>query len=104
MQVGVHRIKRLRKKLGLRCKQKRKFKVTTDSNHQLPVVPNLLARNFTASAPNQVWVADISYVSTAEGWLYLAGIKEPIVRRRLSAAPAAIRYARRHESQRQLLG
>jgi putative transposase len=76
IQVGVHRIKRLRKKLGLRCKQKRKFKATTDSKHALPVAPNLLDRNFTVSAPNQAWVADITYVWTEEGWLYLAGIKD----------------------------
>jgi putative transposase len=52
VQAGVDRIKRLRKKLGLRCKQKRKFKMTTDSRHNLPVAPNLLDRNFT------VWVAN----------------------------------------------
>jgi putative transposase len=52
IRVGVDRIKRIRKKLGLRCKQKRKFKVTTDSRHNLPVAPNLLERNFTVTAPN----------------------------------------------------
>jgi hypothetical protein len=71
----VDRIKRIRKKLGLRCKQKRKFKVTTDSRHNLPVAPNLLERNFTVTAPNRVWVSDITYISTGEGWLYLAGQK-----------------------------
>ena len=76
IRVGVDRIKRIRKKLGLRCKQKRKFKVTTDSRHNLPVAPNLLERNFTVTAPNRVWVSDITYISTGEGWLYLAGLKD----------------------------
>lgn len=58
--------------LGLRAKGKKKFKVTTDSKHSLPVAPNLLNRNFKASAPNQKWVGDISYIWTEEGWLYLA--------------------------------
>jgi putative transposase len=74
--VGVSRIKRIRKKLGLRCKQKRKFRVTTDSRHSLPIAPNLLNREFTVSAPNKAWVTDITYIPTDEGWLYLAGIKD----------------------------
>ena len=57
--VGVHRIKRIRRKLGLRCRQKRKFKVTTDSRHSLPVAGNLLNQKFEASAPNQIWLSDI---------------------------------------------
>ena len=76
IKVGVHRIRRLRKKLGLRCKQKRKFKVTTDSRHTLPVSPNILDRQFTVGAPNTAWVTDITYVPTDEGWLYLAGVKD----------------------------
>lgn len=76
IQVGVHRIKRIRKKLGLRCKQKRKFKATTDSNHTLPVAPNLLDRQFAVVAPNKAWVTDITYIATDEGWLYFAGIKD----------------------------
>ena len=76
IQVGIHRIRRIRKKLGLRCKQKRKFKATTDSNHALPVAPNLLDRQFAVAAPNKAWVTDITYIATDEGWLYLAGIKD----------------------------
>ncbi len=53
MQLGVHRIKRLRQKLGLRCRQKRKFKATTNSKHDLPVAPNLMNQDFSATAPNQ---------------------------------------------------
>jgi putative transposase len=76
LRVGVHRIKRIRRKLGLRCKQKRKFKTTTDSRHNMPVAPNLLGRQFAMAAPNKAWVTDITYVATDEGWLYLAGLKD----------------------------
>ena len=62
------------KRQGLAAKAARKFKVTTDSNHQLPIAPNLLERDFTASAPNQKWVTDITYLWTSEGWIYLAVI------------------------------
>jgi transposase InsO family protein len=75
-KAGVARIKRLRKKLGIRCKQVRKFKATTNSNHKLPVAQNLLDQKFVTSRPNEVWVTDITYVETGEGWLYLAGIKD----------------------------
>ncbi len=60
--------------LGLYAKAKKKFKVTTDSSHKLPIAANLLNRDFTAKEPNQKWVGDLSYVWTAEGWLYLAVI------------------------------
>lgn len=73
---GIGRIKRLRKKLGLRCTQVRRFTTTTDSRHQLPVADNLLAQTFTATRPNETWVTDITSVATAEGWLYLAGVKD----------------------------
>ena len=76
VQIGVHRIKRLRTKLGLRCKQKRKFKATTNSTHDLPVAPNILSQDFSVSAPNQAWCGDITYIATDEGWLYLAGLKD----------------------------
>jgi putative transposase len=58
VNTTVHRVKRIRRKLGIRCKQKRKFKATTNSNHTLPVAPNLLEQKFTATAPNQVWLTD----------------------------------------------
>ncbi|MBZ5877853.1 IS3 family transposase [Chromohalobacter israelensis] len=57
---------------GLRAKAARKFKATTNSRHSLPVAPNLLEQDFTAMAPNQKWVGDITYLATGEGWLYLA--------------------------------
>jgi len=76
IRVGICRIKRIRRKLGLRCKQKRKFKATTDSKHTLPVAENLLGQQFKVYEPNTVWVSDITYVPTDEGWLYLAGHKD----------------------------
>ena len=57
---------------GLRAKAARKFKATTNSNHSLPVAENLLQQDFTAQRPNKVWVGDITYIATDEGWLYLA--------------------------------
>jgi len=76
IKVGIHRIKRIRKKLGIRCIQKRKFKATTDSRHRLPAAENLLGQQFKVYKPNTVWTSDITYVPTAEGWLYLAGHKD----------------------------
>jgi len=76
IKVGVFRIRRIRTKLGIRCKQVKKFKATTDSTHTLPVAANLLGQKFEARAPNQVWVSDITYISTNEGWLYCAAHKD----------------------------
>jgi len=76
VRVGICRLKRLRRKLGIRCKQKRKFKATTDSKHKLPVAENMLRQQFKVDAPDTVWVSDITYVPTDEGWLYLAGHKD----------------------------
>ena len=76
VKVGICRIRRIRKELGLRCKQVKKFKATTHSKHSLPVAENLLDQDFTATAPNQVWVSDLSYVPTGEGWLYCAAHKD----------------------------
>jgi len=67
-----NRVAKRMRHLKLRAKAKKKFKVTTDSKHNLPVAPNLLNRDFSATAPNQKWVGDISYVWTDEGWMYLA--------------------------------
>lgn len=74
LRLGEKRVARLMRAGGIRAKQKRKFKATTDSRHSHPVAPNLLARDFEAIAPNQKWVADITYIPTREGWLYLAAI------------------------------
>jgi len=76
IHVGISRIKRIRRKLGIQCKQKKKFKAATNSNHGLPVAENLLEQNFEVAKPNAVWVTDITYIPTDEGWLYLAGHKD----------------------------
>jgi len=70
--VGKNRVARLMRAEELRAKAARKYKATTNSNHNLPVAPNLLEQDFTAMAPNQKWVSDITYIATDEGWLYLA--------------------------------
>ncbi len=74
--AGLNRIRRLRTLHGIRFTHKKKFRVTTDSKHSLPVAENLLDRQFVRAAPNQVWVADITYIPTDEGWLFLAAIKD----------------------------
>ena len=76
VEVGVHRIRRIRKELGLKCKQNKKFKVTTNSKHSLEVADNLLDQNFEVDFPNEAWVTDLTYIRTDEGWLYLAGHKD----------------------------
>ena len=77
IKVGLNRIKRLRRLHGISCIHKRKFKATTQSNHKMPVADNILNRGFdSTTAPNQVWLTDITYVDTHEGWLYLAGVKD----------------------------
>jgi transposase InsO family protein len=74
---GRNRIARLMKQQGLCGRQKRRYRVqTTDSNHDQPIAPNRLAQAPKASAPNQLWVADITYIETEEGWLYLAAIMD----------------------------
>ena len=82
IKCGHNRVARLMRQAGLRAKQKRKFKVTTtDSAHNYPVAPNRLDQDFQASQPNEKWVADITYVATAEGWLYLAAVMDLYSRR-----------------------
>ncbi len=66
------RVERLMRENGIRARHQRRYKATTDSKHGLPVAPNLLDRNFQPTAPNRVWTADLTYVWTDEGWLYLA--------------------------------
>jgi len=70
--AGKERVERLMRENNIRARHKRRFKVTTDSKHGLPVAENLLDRDFTPTAPNQVWTSDITYLWTEEGWLYLA--------------------------------
>lgn len=73
-RVSRRRIGRLMSVEGLFCKTKKKFKATTNSKHDNPVAPNRLNREFTADKPNEKWVGDITYIWTAEGWLYLATV------------------------------
>ena len=71
-RIGINRVERLMREAGIRARHKRRYKATTDSKHSMPIAPNLLDRNFTPAAPNQVWTGDITYIATGEGWLYLA--------------------------------
>jgi putative transposase len=70
--ASKERVERLMREHGIRARHKRRYKATTDSKHGLPVAPNVLERNFAPLAPNQTWTADITYIWTDEGWLYLA--------------------------------
>jgi putative transposase len=80
--VGRGRIERLMRRHGIRAAASRRFRpATTDSRHGLPVAPNLLEQRFAASIPNQVWLADITYVPTGEGWLYLAAVLDLATRK-----------------------
>jgi putative transposase len=79
--VGRHRVARLMSENGLKARQKTRFKKTTDSDHGGPVATNVLDQDFTATAPDQKWGVDISYVWTAEGWLYLAIVLDLFSRR-----------------------
>jgi len=80
-RVGRNRVARLMREEGLQSRRKRRFRVTTDSNHSHPVARNVLAREFQAAAPNERWVSDITYVWTREGWLYVAAILDLFSRR-----------------------
>lgn len=72
--AGRNQIARSLRRQGLRARGARKYKATTNSNHRLPVAPNLLQQDFRAERPNQKWVSDITYVATDEGWLYVAAV------------------------------
>jgi putative transposase len=72
--VSRKRVARLMREAGLKAKGRRKYKPTTDSDHSLPVAPNLLKRRFGTARPDEAWVSDITYVWTRQGWMYLAAI------------------------------
>lgn len=80
-EIGRHGTARLLRENRLIAPQKRRFKRTTDSEHAWPVAPNLAAQDFTANGPDRKWRADISYIWTAEGWLYLAVVLDLFSRR-----------------------
>ena len=81
VQAGKHRIARLMRDNGLRALQKRRYKKTTDSTHGSPVADNLLEQDFQCNGPDEKWGVDISYIWTAEGWLYLAIVLDLYSRR-----------------------
>jgi len=72
VQCGKNRVARIMKDNGIKAKTKKKFKRTTDSQHKQPIASDLVGREFTASAPDRIYVTDITYIWTMEGWLYLA--------------------------------
>jgi transposase InsO family protein len=73
VSCGLNRVARLMRKLGLKPRMKKKFRVqTTNSNHDHPIAPNLLNQDFSTDHPNQIWVSDMTYIPTDEGWLYLS--------------------------------
>ena len=74
--VGRHRVARLMRQNQWRARAAKKYKATTNSNHRLPVAPNLLQQNFVATKPDEKWVSDITYIWTDEGWLYLAVVMD----------------------------
>lgn len=78
---SVNLVAKLMRVAGIAAKTRRKFKLTTDSRHDLPVAENVLDRHFQAERPNQAWVSDITYIPTREGWLYLATVEDLYSRR-----------------------
>lgn len=74
--IGRFKIRRLMEQLGLEARYPKKFRATTDSNHKLNILPNLLNRQFNPSEPNQVWTTDISYVWTLEGFVYVSTVMD----------------------------
>jgi len=81
IRVGKKRVERLMQEHGIVAKRKRRFRRTTDSKHSQPIAPNVLERQFDAALPNTVWVTDVTYIWTFEGWLYLAVILDLFSRR-----------------------
>jgi len=80
-RAGKHRVARLMRQLGLHPRQRKRFRRTTQPGQRQPVAPNVLAKDFTASRPNEKWLVDITYIATREGWLYLAGVLDVFSRR-----------------------
>lgn len=104
--VGRRRVARLMKESGLCARLPKRFRKTTDSSHSRPVVPNLVQRQFSPKGPNEIWAADITYIRTWEGWLYLAVVIDLFSRRvigwamanhlRTELATSALQMAVRH--------
>jgi len=88
-RIGKKRVERLMRQEGIAGKKRKKFCVTTDSRHADPIAPNIVQRHFDAPVPNAVWVTDVTYVWTHEGWLYLAAILDLCSRRVVGWATSA---------------
>jgi putative transposase len=82
--ISQKTVARMMKEMGLKATPKEKYVVTTDSNHDLNIYPNLVNRQFTVKEPNQVWVSDITYIWTLEGWVYLSSIMDLFSRKIVS--------------------
>jgi putative transposase len=80
-KIGVYAAKSLMRKAGVECKQRRRYRITTHSNHRFALASNVLNREFNVTTPNQVWTTDITYLWTCEGWLYIAGVLDLFSRR-----------------------
>jgi putative transposase len=80
-EVGRNRVARIMREQGIQAKRRRPFRRTTESNHRFPVAPNLLNRRFNVEQPNRVWASDITYISTKQGWLFLAVVLDLFSRR-----------------------
>lgn len=79
--IGRYKTRTLMRQAGIECQQRRRYKITTRSDARLPVAENILNREFAVAKPNLVWVADITYIWTQEGWLYLAAVLDACSRR-----------------------
>jgi len=89
IRVGKKRVERLMRENGIFARQKRRFVHTTDSRHEHPIAPNVLGRRFDVRAANKAWVGDVTYIPTAEGWLYLAVLLDLFSRRVVGWATSA---------------
>ena len=74
--ISLYMVRSIKEEHGIKCRRHKRFKVTTNSDHNKLVYPNVLDQKFNAKRPNESWVSDITYIWTAEGWLYLAGVKD----------------------------
>ena len=73
--ISLYTVRSIKEEYSIKCRRHKRFKVTTDSDHNKRVYPNVLDQKFDAKCPNESWVSDITYIWTNEGWLYLAGVK-----------------------------
>jgi putative transposase len=100
-RTSEKRIARIMRENSIVAVQRRRFKVTTQSAHDLPIQPNLLDRDFTVEQPNRVWLGDITYIRTEEGWLYLAALMD-LCSRRIVGELELVDYANSSEAMREL--